>query len=463
MAATHLGNTGLGANSIAAHELADGPFALFKKPQVDTSILEGNEVLISPVTNAVGDGPIEFVVPAEGANRYAVLSSFKLRGFYRLVKIDGTALTPRIETVGSGDAAVEKKHHDPIACINMAPHSFFKAVDLTLGSTQLTDLSSNTYPYRAYLETMLSYSKAAKASHLTNVWVGDDGGEYDSSSAEWNNRIMKTRESAKNHFEIPVICDLFQSNKNLVAGIDLSVKFIRSPPEFYLMGAEGDERKYKVELHDLRMSLYRVTVNPSIITDHQRLIKSQPMYYPTLQVKIKTYSIAQGQVKFNLANVFRGSLPTSVIVGLVRAKSFSGQVNYNPFNFEHFKLSLINLRVNGRQFPACEPFRPKYTDPLSNKHMGVYHTLMRCVGVDQTHLDNGVTPEMFTNGSALYGFDMTPDQCNNYHIHPTNEGVLDIDIELEEDDKEAITVLVYATFNSVVTIDEDNNVECLLV
>jgi len=47
-------------------------------------------------------------------------------------------------------------------------HSLFTQVDISLNGTLIT-ASTNTYPYRAMLETLLSYGEDAKKSQLTSA------------------------------------------------------------------------------------------------------------------------------------------------------------------------------------------------------------------------------------------------------------------------------------------------------
>ena len=63
--------------------------------------------------------------------------------------------------------------------VNNFLHSLFSQVDVTLNGTLITS-SMNTYAYRAYLETLLSYGPAAKRSQLTaSLFYKDEAGKLD--------------------------------------------------------------------------------------------------------------------------------------------------------------------------------------------------------------------------------------------------------------------------------------------
>ena len=54
--------------------------------------------------------------------------------------------------------------------VNKWLHSLFSQVDVYLNDTLVTP-STNTYPYRAYIETALSYGADAKETQLTSQHV----------------------------------------------------------------------------------------------------------------------------------------------------------------------------------------------------------------------------------------------------------------------------------------------------
>ncbi|MEG7523508.1 MAG: hypothetical protein M3H12_10465 [Chromatiales bacterium] len=65
---------------------------------------------------------------------------------------------------------------DPMGPVNNWLHSLFSQVDVYLNGTLATP-STTTYPYRAYIDTLLSYGDDAKATQLTSqMWCKDTAG-----------------------------------------------------------------------------------------------------------------------------------------------------------------------------------------------------------------------------------------------------------------------------------------------
>ena len=78
--------------------------------------------------------------------------------------------------------------------INLLLHSLFTEVDFKLNDTLISS-TNNTYPYRAYIETLLSYGPAAKNSQLTSaLYYKDDARKLEDSNplaADANSGLKK--------------------------------------------------------------------------------------------------------------------------------------------------------------------------------------------------------------------------------------------------------------------------------
>ena len=124
---------------------------LFSVPPTQTSIEHGSFVEYHPISTLVDSGPIEFSIPGTGED-YLDLSNSHLKIQAKLIKADTTDL-------GNADA---------VGPINLTLHSLFSQVDVSLND-KLVSSSTNTYPYKAYIETLLNYGDGAKATQLTSA------------------------------------------------------------------------------------------------------------------------------------------------------------------------------------------------------------------------------------------------------------------------------------------------------
>jgi len=80
--------------------------------------------------------------------------------------------------------------------VNNLFHSLFSSVDLYLNN-KLVTANADTYPYRAYIENLLSYNKASKDTHLKalEMWEEDKPGHMADNTTTADNAGWKLRKA----------------------------------------------------------------------------------------------------------------------------------------------------------------------------------------------------------------------------------------------------------------------------
>ena len=147
---------------------------LFAKPS--TSIEDSCWIEQKYLTSLDSGGPIEFILPGAG---YAYLDLANTYLFIRAKVVRG---------VGTDLAA-----DTPVAHVNNWLHSLFSQVDVYLNDTLVTP-SSNTYPFRAYVDTLLSYGADANNTQPTSqLWYKGTTGNMDATTVDGGNTGMVER------------------------------------------------------------------------------------------------------------------------------------------------------------------------------------------------------------------------------------------------------------------------------
>jgi len=119
---------------------------LISVPPTQTSMEHGSWIEYHPLTTVSTGSPIEFDVSGT-LEDYIDFANTMLYVKAKITQNDGANL--------EGD--------DPSIC---SVHSLFSQVDISLNGTLIT-ASTDTYPYRAIIETLLTYGEDAKESQLT--------------------------------------------------------------------------------------------------------------------------------------------------------------------------------------------------------------------------------------------------------------------------------------------------------
>ena len=132
-----------------------------------------------------------------------------------------------IDATGGDNAATVE-----IGPLNNPLHSIFSNVDIDLGGNLISD-PNGLYPYRAYIETLLSYSKEAQESLLqTAIWSTDTPGKMaikDSVGGGARNTGLKARtvffsKSAEAEMTGRLHADIFHQPKAIPQNTSLKVK-----------------------------------------------------------------------------------------------------------------------------------------------------------------------------------------------------------------------------------------------
>ncbi|KAK2810389.1 hypothetical protein Q5P01_000404 [Channa striata] len=168
----------------------------------------------------------------------------------------------------------------------------------------------------------------------------------------------------------PLHADIFFCERLLLNSLDIRIKLTRGSDAFCLMHAAN--REYRLHVFYVK----KVTVAPAVHIGHSAaLIKSNALY-PLSRINLKTFSIPANSRICTQENLFLGTLPNYIVLGLANHEAFTGSSNLNPFNFIHCDLEYLVICQDGRQIPA-KPFQPQFEN---NQCVREYYNLFSSTG-----------------------------------------------------------------------------------
>ncbi|GFU04554.1 uncharacterized protein F54H12.2 [Trichonephila clavipes] len=348
-------------------ECVKSELELFNLPGTQTVIQDGQWKQFHPLSNVFDNAPVEFHISGS-AEDYIDLSQTQLYVKAKIVKVDNTPITK----------------DDTIGPVNLFLHSLFSQVDVSLNDRVVSN-SSNTYPYRSYIETLLNHGYDSKTSQLTAELF------YKDSDDGLKKRTEFFKESATVDMIGCIHSDLFHQDRLLLNLVDLKIKLIRSKPEFCLQGSEG----FKVVLDHVSLFIRKVRVNPGVILGHAKALEKTSAKYPINRVLCKVYSIPKGSMSFIQDNIFSGQMPKKLFVGCVDNEAFHGAFSKSPYEFKHFNLNFIGVYVDGQPVPH----NPLELDFSKDQYIRAYQTLF--VGTDRMGQDRAVEKKQFNSPPQL--------------------------------------------------------------
>jgi hypothetical protein len=150
--------------------------------------------------------------------------------------------------------------------VNLWMHFLFSDVSVSLNE-KLVSPPTSLYPYRAYIETLLSYGPVAKESQLTGVmWYKDTPGHQYNRTTDnkgFTSRKALTAQSKSVQMLGKLHLDLFCQEKYLLNHVNLNIKLRRCRDVFALMADAAFPYWYRVPYnyeYNLRFQSWVVTV-----------------------------------------------------------------------------------------------------------------------------------------------------------------------------------------------------------
>ena len=270
-----------------SQECTKSELDLFTIPATQTSITKGQWIEYHPLSNITDTGPIEFNVSGTG-EEYLDLANTQLFVKAKITKANGDNLNPNTQ----------------VGPVNLFLHSRFSKVDVSLNE-RLISPSTNTYPYRAMIETLLNYGEDAKSSQLSMaLFYKDTPGKMDAvnpvaDDADANlglkARYVFTQNSNTVDMMGPIHSDIFFQDRLILNGVNLRLKLNRAKNSFCLVSPTPGAA-FKVVITEAILYVRKVKVASSVTLGHAAALKETTAKYPIRRVDCKVLSIPGGLV-----------------------------------------------------------------------------------------------------------------------------------------------------------------------
>ena len=470
---------------------------LFSVPPTQQSLERGRWIDYAPLSSVENpDSAITYLIA--GTDEYIDLSKTILTVRGEITKGDGTKLTGGNQT--------------SVAPVNNFLHSLFKQVDVYLNGKQVTP-AMGTYPYRAYIETLLNYDVSAKKSQFTSaLYYKDTATQMDEAgslpgSPKTINNVTGVTTTTQNHpatlakkevkitepgsgnqgfakrskfirngkqfvLSGPIFADIFMSDRLLLNMMDLKVVLNRSNPKFCLMDKTSETAPTvnpQVKLSEVILKIRKVKVDQAVSDGIERMLKQTPALYPIRRVECKILTVPSGLPTTRQDNIFSGIIPKTFVVGFVNVDAANGTYWTNPYNFAHFGVTSLSLTANGEEIPFKQltlayPKKPNgEIDPAVDKDDQLdfdeaYNTLFSGTGKIYSNAGLDIDRDEYPGGFALYAFDLTPDMCKSSdYFNTVQRGSLSLALTFREAAKHPLAMVCYGDFENVIRIDAERN------
>jgi len=236
-------------------------------------------------------------------------------------------------------------------------HSLFSQCSISLKGVNITP-SSELYPYRSYLKSLLTYGSDAANSHLTYAyWYLDEGDVLagDPTTTSIKNKRFVKRWERQNLSKVLELCgrlhaDICNVSQFLLSGVSVQIGLTKAKGYFYLMRPTTDTKtKATFKFLDAELIVRRIRPSPKIYIAHKEdLSKGFLARCNLTRFELKTFTFAGGPQAISINNAVLGMLPKRLIFTMVKNTDILGSRDSNPYNLRHYDLTNFTMYVNGR-------------------------------------------------------------------------------------------------------------------
>ena len=426
----------------------------FEDYETETGIQAVTYMELKPVSVKSGSAPLEFFILNDSPD-YIDLYNTRLHLEYGFKRDNDVAITS-VDTVG------------PVQCPGS---SFFNQCDLEIQQKNVNVSTGSNYAYKSIIDVMLGTGFEADSSSLVTSGYARDQADFDDAWGEKNlgleSRALPTKLGKTAKWITPIYADLCRQKQLIVNGVTIKFKFYPANDLFRLMwpkagsvvGLRAESTKvantstfFTVDLRDATLVVPFVRPNPAIIIQNNERFKTGPAKYVFDRSDIKTFTIPNGACSWNTENLYNGLIPKRLVVCMVSASAYSGNNEKNGFNFQHFGLKEMRLQVDGHD--VRPPIKCDFAN--INGFNEAYMTIFDSIPPWQVALPS-ISLEQHKKGNCFFVYDLQPSKIKGV-LNPLKKGNTRLSITFGPDGlTEIVTLIAYATFDSVMYIDEARN------
>ena len=419
---------------------------LFLKTDVQTAVEDGSWMEIRPVNSIEETAPVDFHIDGTSED-FIDLAETYLKVKVRITSADGDN--------GYGQNAM-------VAPVNLLLQSMWSKLDVSFNGKRVSS-SGHSYPFRAYIETLLNFGKDVKTGQLSaSGWHMDTAEQFDTTGAQ-NLGFMARKGMGQGRRVISLMgrlhSDIFNQNRCLLDGVNVHVQLTRSNDRFCIMRPDGENvEDYKIKLEEASLFVRKVKVLPSCRLGIYKALSTAPARYPIRRSEQRIFSISNNITCWSQENALVGQLPRRLTIGFVRTDAFHGVYPLNPFNFQHFNLNFLALYINGKQIPS-RALQPEF-DGLNCDYTRSYMQMSSSLGQAFTNQDCGLSYKDFKGGSTLFVFNLNAELTDGDHVETTKRGAVRIECRFANALNDPISCLVLSEYDNLILVDKERNV-CL--
>ncbi len=392
--------------------------------------------------------PLLFQIDAQPGH-YIDLSMLKLSLLFRVTNEDGSSL---------------KADEPPVLAKSAPLYTFFRNLKVFWNQTAVYN-GNFLYPWYAnYILAMKMPSAQMNILYQTVLYEKDcadlqpayRGGKLKSYDGEfsvpnWEVRNAKYSESKQVEVIGPILHDLQFQSKLLRDDISIRLELTMGKTQCSLFAASL-KPKYAIQIERAICFVPRAQINEKFLPVQRSLESS----YYFVQHDLQMHVIPKGTVNY-MKQVISGAVPWRFLFFLVNEIAYNGDYVKSPFNFRHYNVKFVQLRIAGGCSFPLEPLTPDFENQkYAESYMALYENMRHSLG-------GGALPfnlQQFANGNYICALDLTRDfSCGAPHWSEIGSGIASLYLQFTEPLQENVIMICLHELERICNVDPQGRVD----
>ncbi|MCB0748576.1 MAG: hypothetical protein KDC90_14040, partial [Ignavibacteriae bacterium] len=251
---------------------------------------------------------------------------------------------------------------DLVGPINYYLNTIFRNIRVSINGTEIA--TCDQYPLKAYIEATFNFNQEQKDTFLrTSGYIKDMAGQMDDTLKKEGDLVICKNEGLINRRK-----DFIESSVEVFGSLHTDANSVIRliPPECiiefffeiedqsHILMYSNEDCKYKFILEKIELFIRRVTLNEDTRMDLSKKLLNESAIFPINRIIINQHPINSG-LNSKTINLFernaKREIPKSFLLLFRDAETRNGKFQLNPFNFQHFGISQLEVKLDGRCFP----------------------------------------------------------------------------------------------------------------
>lgn len=451
-------------------QTGDPEFDILAMPSLRALVERTYDEMILPRQNDFGQ-MIQFKI--EGDKSFINLNESELVVEYKYVDKDGNDYPNDV----AADANIRRQYAE-----SQILHSLWKSVEVRIHNEDVNSKVSTQYYRKAHLDNILSKNKEQQilleeTQHYEKDVIMDQAIPNDTKlnaipAAILTSKKMRLLRANKKsgrfivrgrpqHF-------LFEQRKRIIPHCQLEFTFTKANKDVYYKSFDDAGQTGSIKIMRMYMIIQRQIVTPEYYRRIQSVLIQRPAKYPLVnRTEMRYHNIPVGTTTYQALAVFSGLTPKKMVVGFMPGPNFQGTRTTSGLNFQPCQVHEIYTEKNGFKVPSNGYSNLNFGTALATGSALKPYMALKALGKQQDPpVELNISYSDFCmNGYCLFVFDYTPDmkeeKNNDNTMSPTNTSPINLNVVFDTDQTgipEALHMVMYASFDSLLDIDRDRRV-----